>query len=286
MKNRALCALLIGLCVVSLAPAAETAESQLKAFQKAATAALAKNPATPGDRRGETATYTLANLAQLATATSSGNANQQELERAITSIMVLAQNDPDVTKAGESLIATMKAERQARADRARTEIEALLKKAGEACLAAKIPADLDDSLAALAPYARNSGYDRRASDDQESWQRASAAYRFVTRWQDYLAARAQPNIGEATNILRELSNSVGYRRDAPLAGCCPAFSSHQWKRRINPGRRQPARRSCQATRKSPDTGRVHRRRARPPRRQSNPKPIRAITASTGPRQPH
>ncbi|MFA6287585.1 MAG: hypothetical protein WC661_09400 [Opitutaceae bacterium] len=204
--KRPLLAALLGLCLSTLAPAAESLETQIKAFQQTVTAALAKTPSTtPGDRRGESAAYAVAGLSQLSAA--NNNSNPQELDRMVASVVALTQNDPAVAKAAETLLATAKSERQARIDRARAAVDALLKQTGEACLDAKIPADLDATLAALAPYGRNSGYDRRI-DDQESWQRGANAYRFVTRWQDYLGFLAQGSVNEATSTLRELSNSV------------------------------------------------------------------------------
>lgn len=195
--------LLFSLSLATTSVAAESFETQLKAFQKNASATVSKTASAPGERRGEAALYAITNLSQFTTS----NANLQELERAINSIVALAPNDTEISAAADALIATAKTERQTRVERARAEIDALLKKAGEACLAAKTPADLDATLTLLAPYNRNSGYDRR-TDDQESSQRAANAYRFVTRWQDYLAARSSKISNEATGILRDLSNSV------------------------------------------------------------------------------
>ena len=224
--KRPLLVALLGLCFATLAPAAESLETQIKAFQQAATAALAKTPSTtPGDRRGDSVAYALSNLAQFTAI--GANTNPQELERMVATIVSLTQNDPSVAKTAETLLATAKAERQARIDRARADVEALLKQAGEACLAAKTPADLDATLVALAPYGRNSGYDRRI-DDQESWQRGSNAYRFVTRWQDYLGFLNQGGSNEATSALRELSNSVDVGimpRSRILALLSPATAS-------------------------------------------------------------
>jgi len=205
MKRPILVALL-GLCFVPLSPAADSLETQIKAFQQTVTVALAKTPSTtPGERRGDSVAYAVAGLSQLSA--NNSNSNPQELDRTVASIVALTQNDPAVAKAAESLLATAKSERQARVDRARADVDAILKQAGEACLAAKTPADLDATLAALAPYGRNSGYERRI-DDQESWQRGANAYRFVTRWQDYLGFLNQGGANEAANTLRELSNSV------------------------------------------------------------------------------
>lgn len=196
---------LLGFCLTTLAPAEESVEAQIKSFQQTVSAALAKTASPPGDPRQECAAYTISSLSQFVA--NASNANPQELERTIASLVALVPNDSSVVKAGETLLETIKTERQARIASARVHMDALLKQAGEACLAAKVPADLDHMLATLAPYSRNFGNDRRL-DDQESWQRGANAYRFLTRWQDYLGFLNRGGVKEAADVLRDLSGSV------------------------------------------------------------------------------
>jgi hypothetical protein len=209
--NKAPLLLLAAFALASLSPAAETTdqtyEQQLKAFQKIAATALAPKPgAIPGDRRSEGSFFALSQLSQFSL--NNNQPNFQELERILSSITLQAPDNTELARAAEALVATAKAERETRVNRSRAEIESLLQNAGQACLAAKTPADLDATLLALAPYSRQSGYDRR-QDDPESWQRGANAYRFVCRWQDYLAARSQSGPSETpSNILREISSSL------------------------------------------------------------------------------
>jgi len=98
--------------------------------------------------------------------------------------------------------------------RQRTEVEALLQQAGAACLAAKIPEDLDVVIQQLAPYAADdddfspglravamaSTFEAgrlarpliRLADPALA-QHAARAHRFVIRWQDCLALMPQPS---------------------------------------------------------------------------------------------
>ncbi|MET0263838.1 MAG: hypothetical protein ABW223_13120 [Rariglobus sp.] len=200
--NRSIVASLFALSLVTFASASDALESRMKAFQTAATAALAKSPNLTGERRYENPAYILANLSQALS--KPGSANTQETERIINSVVVLTQNDPEVAKAGQSLIAALKTDREDRVTRARTEMDALLKKVGETCLAAKTPADLDAMIATLAPYGRNSGYDRR-NEDPENYQRGANAYRFLTVWQDYLDALRQDKNSQAAAHLQDLT---------------------------------------------------------------------------------
>lgn len=219
---------LAGFSVAALLHAAENAPSfdqRLKVFQKTAAAALPKTVAGSTDRRGESTYYALAQLAQFSPA--NAQANLQELERILASITQQAPENTELATAAEQLVAAAKAEREARAVKSRLQMDTLLAQVGKSCLSATNPADLDATLAVLAPYSRQGGYERR-QDDPESWQRGAAAYRFVCRWQDYLAARAQPESGEGSaNILRELTSSLDpaiMPRSAFLALLAPAAS--------------------------------------------------------------
>jgi hypothetical protein len=201
-------------------------EERLKSFQQSAAAILLES--TSGERENKTnmGFNALSQLSQF-------NVDQaqpdfKDLERRLASITLLAPDNPELARAAEALLATAKAEREARIAGAQAAFESLLKKAGEACLAAKKPADLDRTLLALAPYSRESGYERRPEDPVDR-RRAAAAYRFVSRWQDYLVARSAPDNSEpADNILREISSEVDpvlMPRSTILALINPAFAA-------------------------------------------------------------
>jgi hypothetical protein len=169
---------------------------------------LAKNPtATPFERGNNNLTYVLTQISQLTLDTT--QANTSEFERQIAALIAQTQQHPEVVKTGAALLTALKADRQTRTNRARDELNALLKTAGEACLAAKVPADLDAALSSLAPYGRTSDYDRRQLDP-ELGQRGARAYQFVIIWQDYVASlslngsRSQQTL----NLLQGLANTV------------------------------------------------------------------------------
>ncbi|MET0263837.1 MAG: hypothetical protein ABW223_13115, partial [Rariglobus sp.] len=112
-----------------------------------------------------------------------------------------------VTDAGEALLATLDAERDARKALFRTQVEAVLVKASQACLAARTPADLDESLTALSAYQRPSDTHVRDADPV-ALERASRLFQFVKQWQDYLDARQSGDLNRTTAVLSNLKQSV------------------------------------------------------------------------------
>jgi len=207
--KRTLLSLLLGLCLATLAQAATpSVEEQIKTFQAKASAALDKRAqsAVPNER-GNYALYAGGSLAQLSLRWQNNPASQ-EFEQAVTQVVTMTGNDPEILKAANELLSAVKADRDERIAAFRTELKELLGKTGAACLAAKSPADLDKALEALAPY-RENNYASQRQVDPAGWQRGASAHRFVMRWQDYLAevtSRRENRQDRITSILNELAN--------------------------------------------------------------------------------
>ena len=208
--KRTLTSILLAACIVSATQAATpSVEDQIKIFQEKAAAAVEKRSqqAGPDQRANNYALYGSGTLAQLMLRWQKNPASQ-EFEQLVTQAVAVTGNDPEVLKAANDLLTAVKKERDDRIAAFRTELKSMLEKAGAACLSAKTPADLDKTLALLSPY-RESNYDGQRQIDQAAWQRGSNAYRFVTRWQDYLSelnARRENRSDRTTSLLNELAN--------------------------------------------------------------------------------
>jgi hypothetical protein len=201
MKTFPALALLLYLALaVRAATAADSVETQIESLQKAVAAALARRAATlPSDQRPrEDLASVYANQLR---SRWDNNSGLPELEQLLAQLAALAGNDDPAARAASTLRDTLRQEIAVRAAQQRAEVDALLVRAGEACLAAVAPADLDEIIKVLSPYAPTRGADSspygytsaaRGGADPESAQRAARAYQFVTLWQDYLARPPQP----------------------------------------------------------------------------------------------
>lgn len=201
--------LLIGLCLATLAQAVTpTVEEQIKVFQEKASAVLEKRAlqANP-DQRNNYSIYASGALTQLSLRWQTNPASQ-EFEQAVTQVVTATGNDTDVLKAANDLLSAVKADRDERIAAFRTELKTLLARTGEACLAAKTPADLDKALENLTAY-RETNYANQRQIDPAGWQRGASAHRFVTRWQDYLMeinSRRENRSDRITSVLNDLAN--------------------------------------------------------------------------------
>ena len=202
--------LLLALVCSGSLRSATTPEKQLKTFIEVARAAASKlPPAAPAETDS-----------RLRPALSSVPAMLDYLERmpapvalesvqsAVVQISTLLASSAKVKKAGDALIATLTADRNDRIARYRAEVDALLAKSAQACLAATKPADLDEPLKTLAPYQRPDEQARRGGIDSGAQQRASQMFQFVTRWQDFLGASQAGDADRTRQALWELRNLV------------------------------------------------------------------------------
>lgn len=207
--KRILPSLLLGLCLATVAHAsAPSVEEQIKTFQTKASAALEKRAqSAAAGERGNYALYAAGSLAQLSLRWQN-NPSSQEFEQAVTQVVTMTGNDPEILKTANDLLSAVKADRDERIAAFRAELKELLGKTGAACLAAKSPVDLDKALEALSPY-RENNYANQRQIDPAGWQRGASAYRFVMRWQDYLAevaSRRENRQDRITSILNDLAN--------------------------------------------------------------------------------
>jgi hypothetical protein len=238
MKSFSALALLLSLALL-VAPQARAAadpglDTKLQALHKAVAAALDQRAAAPptptrgGSSAPDEATANAASLAyqqQEREATAhrllavlllrgADLLTPSEMEQALSQLAAATDNDPAVLAAGVALRDAVRTGQSARAAKVREEIDALLTRAGQTCLAAAKPEDLDDLIKALAPYNRARGGDSSYASRSplaatpESVQRAGQAWRFVTLWQDYLALR--PKGGDDTPAAADASrlNSI------------------------------------------------------------------------------
>jgi hypothetical protein len=205
---RRLAALLLALlCACSLS-ADTTADKRLANYLRLAREAVARLPEptadTPASLRPDRYSLMLEQLAQ-----ESPRAELEAVRALVLQLSARVPADEKLRRAGEALVDTLAAEREASLSRHRAEIAALLKKAAQACLAATKPADLDATLLELAPH-RHPPQDprRRMAHDPSAHQQATLMFQFVSRWQDYLAARAAGDADRTRASLFELRNQV------------------------------------------------------------------------------
>ena len=129
----------------------------------------------------------------------------RETERQLEQ-MTAAATAP-VSKAALELLAAIRTENEAKEKAVLTRAESLLADASKVVENARIAADLDGTLQALNSFqgSREDGYDDQRNPAQG---KVSAAYRFVTSWQDYLAAIAADDWQKASEGLREASGNT------------------------------------------------------------------------------
>jgi hypothetical protein len=205
---RRLYALLLALVCACSLHAATPSEKQLENYLRLAREAVARIPApsadTPSSALIERYSFMIEKLAQ-----ESSRAELESVRAVVVQLSARAPGDKKLWRAGEVLLNTLAAEREATLSRYRAEVEKLLKKSARACLAATRPSDLDAILLELAPY-RNPAEEprRRMQLDYSAQQRAIQMFQFVSRWQDYLAARAADDADRARAFLSELRSSV------------------------------------------------------------------------------
>ncbi|MFA6287586.1 MAG: hypothetical protein WC661_09405 [Opitutaceae bacterium] len=210
---RFLIALLLALACSGSIRAAATAEKQLKTFIEVARAAAAKLPPPPAipsetDVRTRSPQPNIATLLDYLEKQPAPIA-PESAQSIVAQVSAILASFPKVKKAGDALIATLTADRNDRLSRYRAEVDALLAKSAQACLAATKPADLDEPLKALAPYQRpNDDQARRSMIDYGAQQRASQMFRFVTRWQDYLGASQSGDAARVKQALYELRDLI------------------------------------------------------------------------------
>ena len=115
----------------------------------------------------------------------------------------------DVRKACDALAAQLSKTRAEKEAAFNTEVDAALKRAGDAVLAAKEPKDLDAPLQELGRLA--DGRANRYSDGNQNraGTKLQGAVTFLSRWQDYLLATARGDDSGASNLLRNLADSSG-----------------------------------------------------------------------------
>src|SRR5262249_43266397 len=112
-----------------------------------------------------------------------------------------SQASPEAKQLVAQLRTLLPAESEAQRKYFAERLEAVLKKASEACLAAKKENDLDPVLADLQSLKQH-GYSE-SPEFTRALGRREAAIRFVTRWQEYLTNLTTGYDDRAKNILRE-----------------------------------------------------------------------------------
>ena len=197
---------LLALGVSSLAHAFEAPEPQMTNFQKTVRVVMAKFPA--GDaRRNDSGLNQL--ILAIKQAKPGANENvTHSIESSVNSIVNYLDNDATLNRAATELITALREQRAVVRAKMIAAMDAILGKAGAACLAATKLEDLDPTIALLRPYSRglSSNYDGGFNEDD--LQRAENAYRFVVRWQDYLNMVHQNRTAEAGNALLDMARDL------------------------------------------------------------------------------
>lgn len=110
-------------------------------------------------------------------------------------------------KAADDLLATLRKDQETRGIAAAAKIEETLKHAADVVKKAKAAPDLDAVLQELASVKNSADSRRYAEQTQTARSKVEPTYRFVARWQEYLAAQAAGNSENCRSILRDLANS-------------------------------------------------------------------------------
>jgi hypothetical protein len=209
MKGPLLCAALIAALFLSLPVAASPLDDKVAALKKAikeevAAKAGTTSPNTPAPPAYANSEYIVANLDQL-TAQIDNPSMGGNVEAEIRQVLAVYSSDA-VQKAGQELIDEIRQERQARADAAAAEIQALLKRVSDAVTKAQKPEDLDGILVDLQKFQNggNGGYNQ---ENQALYQQVSGAFEFIKLWQDYLSHLATGQTEQAINDLQNLSRN-------------------------------------------------------------------------------
>ena len=202
-----LCALAFGLSPVRATDEADAMQTLVAAVRKEAAEQKAKTPAdddetSPYRGRGDMGEML---LQQLRAAVDSGE--PQTLDSQLEQFSVYYKSDA-VRAACVKLRDDLHRERQARDQAMIQQCRDAIDDAGKAVKSAATPADLDPALHALGALGQQPEY--RASESvRAAFNRVQGARRFVTGWQDYLAARGHGDTQSATQALQNLSSSSG-----------------------------------------------------------------------------
>ncbi|HSI07901.1 MAG: hypothetical protein ACAH89_02555 [Rariglobus sp.] len=197
---------LLAFGISGLARAIEAPEPQMAKFQKTARAVMAKFPVNDS-RRNENGL----NQLTLAIKEAKPGANEYvagNIESSINSITANLNNDAELNRAAADLIKALKEQRAAVRTKLTADMDAILTKAGAVCLAATKLEELDPTIAILRPFSRGYNYSTDGGFDEDNWQRAANAYRFVVRWQDYLNLVQQNRTTEAANALGDMARDL------------------------------------------------------------------------------
>lgn len=189
------------------AHAIEAPEPQMSKFQKTVRAVMAKFPADDSRRNDDQSLNQLTLVIKQAKPGASDYV-ASNIESYINSITANLKEDAELNRAATDLVTALREQRAAERAKLTAAMDAILGKVGAACLAATKLEDLDPAIAMLRPYTRshNSNNDRGFNEDE--WQRAANAYRFVVRWQDYLNLVQQNRTTDAQNALGDMARDL------------------------------------------------------------------------------
>lgn len=198
-------ALLLALGVSSFSYAAEVPDLQMKAFQKAVRALTPKIP-DGNTRQNESRLIQITTQIQQAQAGSSDYV-ASTIEQNINSLVSNLNTDAELSRTANELIKALRDQNTVARAKITADMDAILAKAGAACLAAQKLEDLDPTIAVLRRY--SNGYSNNTGGfDETNWQRGTTAYRFVISWQDYLNLKLQDRVMLANNALMNLTQNL------------------------------------------------------------------------------
>jgi hypothetical protein len=205
MKKIPLTFLLV-LVFSSMAQGIDAPEPQMTNFQKAARVVMAKFPADDARR-------TDPGLGRLTLAIKQAKPGANDyvsnnIEDYIKTIVTSLKDDADLSRTAADLIKALREQRVVARAKLTADMDVMLGKVGAACLAANKLDDLDPTIALLRPYSRIYDYNSETRFDEANWQRASNAYRFVIRWQDYLNLVLQNRTTDAANALGDMAGDL------------------------------------------------------------------------------
>jgi len=169
-------------------------DDKIKAFEDAVGATLPIVDDLNGNSRAPT-------VEELNTVIQRGD-NGASVEALVTRLMA-THPSPEVQKTGQSLIGELEKQRKVSADAFELKAHAVLAKAQETVRQAKAASDLDQTLKDLQALQPQGGFGGMDATPEMAG-KVSAAFQFVTQWQDYLGAVASGNMQEAQNNLRML----------------------------------------------------------------------------------
>lgn len=129
-----------------------------------------------------------------------------QIEQALPELQSYAASD-EVRKAIGNAVAAVKKDRETKQNAYVAEVNAALKKAGDALRTAKTTQDLDEPLKELARFRSGRNEDRLSEAGRAAVARIQPTLTFLQRWQDYLAAQKSDNPERARQALRELTNN-------------------------------------------------------------------------------